>query len=398
MHSYRWQGINIQGKRVTGTSKVANKPQLLAELQTQHITPLTIYREKNIILWRSRRIKTAHITDFTQQLAALHSSGIALVSALQIIGEHHDHFPLRLLIASIRRDVESGNSLSAALHKYPAYFDAFYCDLIHAGEQSGTLTSMLQQIVIHQEKMAALRQKITKALIYPTAVVIIACLVTGVLLGVIVPRFAALFANFGAELPYYTQLVIALANAVKSYGLLTFLLLIMSCLLYHFARQRSPAFATQLDRFTLQLPLLKNLVKKAIWARFARTLATTYQAGMPITDALPLIANVVGNRIYQKAVERMREQVIAGTALHVAAQNTRVFSPRMVQILAIGEESGSLASLLEKMAHLFEQEVDVAVENLSKLLEPAIMLILGIVIGGLIAALYLPIFRIGAVI
>jgi type IV pilus assembly protein PilC len=398
MHSYHWQGINAQGKRISGTSKVANKPQLLTELHAQRITPLTIYREKTPILWLSRRIKTAHITDFTQQLAALHSTGVALVSALQIMGEHHDHLAMRSLVAAIRCDIEAGNSFSEALRKYPNYFDAFYCDLIHVGEQSGTLTNMLQQIVIHQEKMTALRQKITKALIYPTTVVIIACLVTGILLGMIVPRFAALFANFDAELPYYTRWVIALANVVKSYGLLVFFMLGMSCLLYHFARQRSVAFAIQSDRLILQLPLLKNLLRKTIWARFARTLATTYQAGMPITDALPLIANIVGNRIYQNAVERMREQVVAGTALHLAAHNTRVFSPRLVQILAIGEESGSLAPLLEKMANLFEQEVDTAVENLSKLLEPAIMLILGVVIGGLIAAMYLPIFRIGAVI
>ncbi|MGB6976161.1 MAG: type II secretion system F family protein [Gammaproteobacteria bacterium] len=398
MHSYHWQGINAQGKRITGINKVVNKPQLLAELHAQHITPLTIRREKTSVFWSSHRIKTAHISDFTQQLAALHSTGIALVSALQIIGEHHDHPSMCSLVAAIRRDIEAGNSFSEALRKYPNYFDAFYCDLIHAGEQSGTLANMLQQIVIHQEKMAALRQKITKALIYPTTVVIIACLVTGVLLGIIVPRFAALFANFGAELPYYTRLVITLANAVKSYGLLVIFMLGAGCLLYRLARQRSPAFATQSDRLTLQLPLLKNLLQKTIWARFARTLATTYQAGMPITDALPLIANIVGNRIYQNAVQHMREQVLAGTALNLAAHNTRVFSPRMVQILAIGEESGSLAPLLEKMASLFEQEVDIAVENLSKLLEPAIMLLLGIVIGGLIAAMYLPIFRIGAVI
>jgi type IV pilus assembly protein PilC len=398
LNSYHWQGINSQGQRITGSSRVANKAQLLAELQRQHITPLNIKREKTAFLWRSRRIKTAHITDFTQQLAALNSTGIALVSALQIIGEHHDHAGMRALGAAIRKEVEAGIPFSEALRKYPTHFDNFYCDLIHAGEQSGTLANMLQQIVVHQEKMTALRQKITKALIYPTTVVIIALLVTGVLLGVIVPRFATLFANFGAELPYYTRLVIALANSVKSYGLLLVLALIMSYVIYHFARQRSPTLALHSDRLLLQLPLLKNLLQKVLWARFARTLATTYQAGMPITDALPLIAHLVGNRIYQNAIEQMHLQVVAGTALHLAADNTRVFSPRLVQILAIGEESGSLATLLEKMATLFEQEVDNAVESLSKLLEPAIMLLLGIVIGGLIAAMYLPIFRIGAII
>jgi type IV pilus assembly protein PilC len=398
MNSYHWQGINMQGKRVTGSSKCIDKSQLLVELQAQHITPLIIQRVKTNILRRSRRIKTNHISDFTQQLAALYSTGIALVSALQLIGEHHDHAPMRALLANIRRQVEEGNSFSAALRKYPNYFDAFYCDLIHAGEQSGTLTTMLRQIALHQEKTTALRQKITKALIYPIMVVIIAFLITGALLAIVVPRFAALFANFGAELPYYTRLIIALANDVKSYGILVLPLFGATFLFYRLARQRSLAFATQLDRLTLQLPFLKKLFEKAIWARFARTLATTHQAGMPITDALPLVANIVGNRVYQNAVERMREQIIAGTALHLAAHNTQVFSPRIIQILAIGEESGSLAPMLEKMAGLFEQEVDIVVENLSKLLEPVIMLILGIIIGGLIAAMYLPIFRIGAVI
>jgi type IV pilus assembly protein PilC len=396
INNYFWQGINQQGQRISGISHAANISSVITELRQQAITPLAV-RKKFFILQRTAKIKQEHIVDFTRQLATLVNAGIALVPALQILNQSHENLALQTLIFKIETEIESGNSLSEAIKKYPEYFDSLYCNLVYIGEQSGTLNIMLTQIATYKEKLALLAKKLKKALIYPATVITTAILVTALILIFVVPQFKSMFEGFGAELPFYTQLVITISEKLKAISWFFLVSPFVFLFLFKWCRKH-PAYSYQLDKFLLRLPCIGNLLIKDILARFTRTLAITFNAGLPLTDALQIIANSCGNLLYTQAIVQIHHQVVAGQAIHKAMQNTGMFPPRVIQMIAIAEESGTMIVMSNKIADFYEQQVDYTVENLTKLLEPAVMIILGIIIGGLITAMYLPIFRLGSVI
>lgn len=396
---FYWEGINHQGLRVHGTLHAADIHAIKTNLISQSITLLKIRRRIN--LWqRKSSIKSSHILDFFRQLSSLLDSGLPLASVLQILSQtqnqQNTHF--KNLILLMKNEIEQGHTFAEVLRQYPQYFDTLCCDLIDVGEQSGTLTSMLQQLVIYQEKMLSLVSKMKKALIYPVTVLIIAFLVTLALLIFVVPQFKSLFQGFGAQLPAYTQLVLKIADITKKFGWLLLLAMTLFPLSLRWYKKHSTTGAYYIDRKLLQLPLLNQFLAKIIIARFARTLATTFNAGLPIAQALQLIANSCGNLVYTRAIVKIREQILTGQPIHAAMQDTQLFPQRVIQMLAIAEEIGTLSTMLKKIADFYDQEIDNAVENIGKLLEPAIMAILGVLIGGLIAAMYLPIFKLGSVI
>lgn len=396
LKTYLWQGIDAKGTRVKGEVHASNLTALKTELRRQTITPFHIKEKSLLLTLFSEKIKTSHIVDFSRQLATLINAGVALVPALQIIG--NSNLRLQTLVTTIKTKIESGSSLSEALNQYPQYFDELYRNLIYAGEQSGTLGIMLNQIANYQDKQTKLNNKIKKALLYPSAVLLTALLVTALMLIFVVPQFQMMFQNFGAELPLYTQMVIKISQIFKLYSGWILSILIIAILLIKWVKTHSPHYAYKIDFLVIKLPLIGPIITKAILARFSRTLATIFNAGVAIAEALKIIAGSCGNLVYTQAILQIREQIIAGLAMHTAISNTTVFPARVTQMVAIAEESGELAVMLNHIADFYEQEVDNAADNLSKLLEPALMIILGLVIGGLITAMYLPIFKLGNVI
>lgn len=400
-YSFHWEGIDQQGLRVTGVSQAANIAHVANQLKNQAITPLKIKKKFTLNQWffpqQNKSIKTPDIIDFSRQLTTLIDAGIPLSSALQIISQGYENLELRNLVTNIKNDIESGHSLHETLAKYPKYFDALYCNLIYLGEYSGTLASMLQQIAIYQEKLFQLANKIKKAMIYPAAVITTAMIITAIMLIFVVPQFKKMFAEFGAQLPWFTQFVITLSGKLKSLLVIFALVLIASIVAWRWLK-RQPKYAIKIDNILLNLPVLGSILSKSILARFARTLAITFNAGVPLADALKITANSCNNLIYTNALMRTHMQVIAGQTIATAMQQTALFPERMLQMIAIGEESGTMTLVLNKMAEYYEQQIDVAVDGLIKLLEPCLMIVLGIIIGGLVTAMYLPIFRMGSVV
>lgn len=397
--SFYWEGIKQNGDRVRGILQAENINTIKAALQKESITLLKVRRQ--LLVWRQKPpIKSRHILDFFRQLMTLLDAGLPLVAALQILGQSQSSKDASLteLIIVLKNEIEQGHTFAEGLRRYPQYFDALSCNLIDVGEQSGALPILLKQLIIYQEKTALLLQKMKKALIYPATVVAIALLVTLMLLVFVVPQFKSLFQGFGAELPAYTQFVLQLAEITKKFGGLLLLLIALAVMGVRWYKKHSPTGAYFVDKETLRLPILSQFLTKIIIARFARTLAITFNAGLPIAQALQLIANSCGNLVYTHAIVKIREQILTGQPIHSAMQDTQLFPQRVIQMIAIAEETGTLTVMLNKIADFYDQEIDNIVENISKLLEPAIMAILGLLIGGLIAAMYLPIFRLGSVI
>jgi type IV pilus assembly protein PilC len=345
-----------------------------------------------------KKINTNDITRFSRQLATLLNAGITIVQALNLLARGHSKVAMQKLIQALKKHVELGRPVAEALHYYPKQFSALYCSLISIGELSGNLDYMFEQIAFYQEKSATLKRKIQKALFYPITIIGIAFLVTAAMLIFIVPQFTALFTSFGAALPPATRFIIKLSEWLQHFGWSILLFFSALFILIRWFIKRSSVFAYKVDLFILKLPLIKNILTKAIIARFTRTLATTFAAGLPLADALQATASSANNKVYSHAILRMRERLIAGQTLQRALQETRLFPQLMIQMVTVGEESGTLETMLNKIASMFESDVDHVIDNLSNLLEPVIMIILGIVIGGLIIAMYLPIFKLGSVI
>ena len=395
LNTYAWEGINQQGLRVSGINHASNDALVIEQLRHQAITPLKI--QKKFFLFSShQRIRNTDILDFSRQLATLIESGIALVPALQIIADGYDQPQMHALIMNIKQSVESGKNLSDALKQHPQYFSRLYCNLIATGEHVGALASVLKELVCYQEKLIALTRKIKKALFYPITVLSIAFAVTITLLVFVVPQFQNLFANFGAVLPIYTQAVIHLADFLQAYGWV-----LLSCggllfLLFQWSKKQT-VYAKKIDAFKLKIPILGVLLQQAIIARFTRTLAITGAAGLPIADALAMVAASCDNLIYTTAILQCSDQVTMGLSLQQVLLGTQLFPSRVIQMVSIGEETGSLPIMLTSIADYYENAVDHSAETLSKLLEPLIMVVLGLIIGGLIVAMYLPIFRLGSV-
>jgi type IV pilus assembly protein PilC len=396
---FNWEGTDRKGKRIKGESRGTSPSVIKAELRRQGISPLRVRKQST--LFRSakkKKIVPKDIAVFTRQLATMMSAGVPLVQSFEIIGRGHDNPSMQELILAIKADVESGSTLSSSLAKHPLYFDELVCNLVNAGEQAGILETLLDKIAIYKEKTEALKSKIKKALFYPTAVIVVAFIVTAILLIFVVPQFQSLFESFGADLPAFTQMVVHLSEWMQSNWWMLVLAIAGAGYGFVEAKKRSPKFAHTLDRMVLKMPIIGEIITKAVIARYARTLSTMFAAGVPLVEAMESVAGAAGNQVYAIAILQMRDSVATGQQLQLAMNQSGLFPNMVNQMVAIGEESGSLDAMLSKVADFYEQEVDDAVDGLSSLIEPLIMSILGVLVGGLIVAMYLPIFKMGSAI
>lgn len=397
--TYVWEGTDRSGKRRTGETTGASEAVVKAQLRRQGINPQKVKRKSKPLLGGGKgKITPKDITIFSRQLATMMSSGVPLVQSFEIIGRGHENPAMRGLVGAIRADVEGGSPLADAFAKHPLYFDALTCNLVHAGEQAGILEDLLGRIATYKEKTEAIKSKVKKALFYPTAVIIVAFVITAILLIFVIPQFEELFKGFGADLPMPTQVVIKASKVFQAWWWAIFGGIGGAIYAFSQAKKRSKAIAQGVDRLVLKLPVIGMILDKAAIARYARTLATMFAAGVPLVEALDSVAGAVGNIVYSDAVGTMRGEVATGTSLTDSMQRANVFPNMVVQMVAIGEEAGSLDTMLSKVADFYEQEVDDAVDGLSSLLEPIIMAVLGVLIGGLVVAMYLPIFKMGQVV
>jgi type IV pilus assembly protein PilC len=397
--TFVWEGTDKRGAKVKGQTQAENPTYVKTELRRQGIVPKKVQKKSALFSGTKRKkITPGDIAVFSRQLATMLDSGVPLVQGFDIIGRGHENPAMQELLMGIKADVEGGTSLSEALAKYPLYFDALYCNLVTAGEQAGVLDTLLDKIATYKEKTESIKKKIKKAMFYPAAVVVVAFIVTAILLIFVVPQFESLFKGFGADLPAFTMFVLNLSEAFQQYWYMIFGGVAAVGVAFVQGKRRSPAFNHFLDRLSLRLPIVGNILTKAAYARFARTLATMFAAGVPLVEALESVAGATGNIVYEKAVLAMRDQVSSGQQLQLTMKQTNLFPNMMVQMVAIGEEAGSLDTMLSKVADFYEEEVDNAIDSLSSLLEPLIMAILGILVGGLVIAMYLPIFKLGSVV
>ncbi|MDM7857216.1 type II secretion system F family protein [Thiopseudomonas acetoxidans] len=393
-----WEGTTRQGTKISGQMAEQDASLVKAQLRKQGINPLKV-RKQGIQLFSSgKRIKPMDIAIFTRQLATMMKSGVPLLQSFDIIIDGLDSANMTKLVQSIKADVGSGNSLASALRKHPQYFDDLYCNLVDSGEQSGALETLLDRVATYKEKTEALKAKIKKAMNYPIAVVLVAVIVSAILLIKVVPQFQEVFANFGAELPAFTLFVIGISEALQEHGLIVLAAIVGAALLFRHALVKSEKLRNSVDRALLKTPVVGDIIYKAAVARFGRTLATTFSAGVPLVDALDSVAGATGNVVFKNAVGKIKTEVTSGTQLNIAMRSTEVFPSMALQMTAIGEESGALDEMLDKVATHYEAEVDNAVDGLTALMEPMIMAVLGVLVGGLIIAMYLPIFQLGAVV
>lgn len=398
-YTFKWEGVNRKGQKVSGELQGENPNQLKVELRKQGVTVSKVRRKTESMFSKySGAIKPMDIAMISRQITTMLTAGVPLVQTLQLLSRSHEKNKMRELLSQISLDVESGTPLSQALSKHPRYFDELYCDLVAAGEQSGALDQIYDRIATYKEKAEALKSKIKKALFYPAMVILVAIIVTTILLLFVVPQFEDIFKSFGAELPAFTQLVINLSRFLQKSWYLFFGAITVAIFLFVRAHRKSQKVRDRTDKFLLDIPVIGMILDKACLARFARTLATTFAAGIPLVEALVSAAGASGNAVYRKAVLAVRNEVMAGMQMHVAMRTVEVFPDIVTQMVMIGEESGSIDDMLSKIAGIFEQQVDDAVDALSSLIEPFIMVVLGVLVGGLVVAMYLPIFKLGSVI
>lgn len=393
--TFTYEGTDRKGARIKGEMLSTNPAMARAELRKQGINVRRVRKKSELSFGGKKAIKPADIAIFTRQLATMMKAGVPLVQAFEIVAEGLDNPSMKEVVLRIKSDIEGGTNFANALRNHPKYFDDLYCSLVEAGEQSGALETMLDRVALYKEKSEALKAKIKKAMKYPTTVMVVAGIVTGILLVKVVPTFQTLFEGFGAELPAMTQFVINLSDSMQKNGLM--ILIGIAAFIFGITtlKRRSKAFSDGLDRLYLKLPVVGDIIYKATVARYSRTLSTTFSAGVPLIDALEACAGATGNAVYREAVYRIRDDVSTGQQLQFAMRSTGVFPSMALQMTAIGEESGALDDMLAKVAQHFEDEVDNAVDGLTSMMEPLIMSFLGIVVGGLIVAMYLPIFQLG---
>ncbi len=394
---FAWEGTDSRGNKVKGKTVAANEAAVRAELRKQGVVPVRI-RKQSTLFRKGGKVTPGDIAIFSRQLATMLTAGIPLVQAFDIVGAGHESPAVQRLLLAIKQDLESGTALAEALRKHPLHFDDLYVNLVAAGEQAGALESILDKIATYKEKTEAIKKKIKKALFYPAAVIVVAIIVTTILMIFVIPEFESLFQGFGADLPAFTRMVIGMSEFMRSQGWVLLALLIAAVSGYLTTHKRSKRLREIQDKVLLKLPIIGPILEKAAIARFARTLSTMFSAGVPLVEALQSVAGATGNVIYEKAVLEMRDQVATGLRLQRAMDNTELFPNMVVQMIAVGEESGSLDEMSAKVADFYELEVDNAVDSMSSLLEPLIMAILGVLVGGLVVAMYLPIFKMGAVI
>ena len=393
---FAWEGRDKKGARIKGRSLAPDEQSLRTELRRQGIAPSRIRKQSQGT--KGGKVNPADIAVFSRQLATMLAAGIPLVQAFEIVGNGNDKPAMQRLILDIKADVEGGTSLHEALGKHPLYFDDLFVNLVEAGEQAGALESLLDKIATYKEKTEALKKKVKKALFYPAAVLVVAVIVTIILLIFVIPQFESLFKGFGADLPAFTQAIINLSRFVQDKGI--FLAIVTGAAIYAFIyfKKRSRAMREFLDRAALKFPIIGPILNKSAIARYARTLSTMFAAGVPLVEALESVAGATGNIVYETAVMRMKDEVATGQRLQRAMETTGLFPNMVVQMIAVGEESGSLDEMSSKVATFYEAEVDNAVDSMSSLLEPLIMAILGVLVGSMVIAMYLPIFKLGAVV
>jgi type IV pilus assembly protein PilC len=391
-----------ESKGKKGIIKGELKAKSLADAKTAlrkqgHLSP-KIKKKSTPLFGGAKAITPGDISVFTRQLAVMMKAGVPLVQSFELVADGLENLSMRKMVLEIRDEVSGGGSFAGALHRHPKQFDELFCSLVEAGEQSGALETMLDRVATYKEKTEALKKKIKKALTYPISVLCVAFVVTGILLIKVVPVFAGTFESFGAELPAFTQFVLNLSITVTAHWWKVLAVVGVISFVFSKAKETSQTFADQVDAITLKLPIVGMIVNEAVIARIARTLSTTFSAGVPLVEALESVQGAAGNAVYRDAIKQVREDVTAGTQINVAFRSTGVFPTLLVQMTAIGEESGALDTMLEKVATHYEAEVDNKVDNMTALLEPLIMSVLGILVGGLMIAMYLPIFKLGAVV
>ncbi len=393
--TFLWEGKNRDGKALRGEMRVASEAVVQATLRRQGITNTKVTKQR---FKSGGKITDKDISLFTRQLATMMKSGVPLLQAFDIVGRGHSNPAVGKLLLDIKADVETGSSLSQAFRKYPLQFDALYCNLVGAGEQAGILDTLLDRLATYQEKMIAIKSKIKSALFYPIAIMVVAFVITAVIMLFVIPAFKQVFTSFGADLPAPTLIVMAISDFFVSYWWAIFG--IIGGGLYSFieAWKRSEKIQIAMDRLLLRVPIFGIIIRKSVIARWTRTLSTMFAAGVPLVESLDSVGGAAGNYVYKLATRQIQGEVSTGTNLTNAMQNTNLFPNMVTQMVAIGEESGALDAMLSKVADFFEQEVDDAVEAMSSLMEPIIMVVLGTLIGGMVIAMYLPIFKLGAVV
>ncbi|MEZ7189190.1 type II secretion system F family protein [uncultured Pseudoalteromonas sp.] len=400
LDTFQWVGVNARGKKLEGELTGSSIALIKAQLRKQGITPSKVKRKPKPLfgIKSVQKITPKDIALITRQIATMLMAGVPLIQSIELIASGAKNKSVAKLMDEVGDEVKAGVPLSQALRKHPRYFDDLYCDLVASGEQSGALDKIFDRVAIYKEKAEALKSKIKKAMFYPISVIVIAVIVTSILLIFVVPQFQDIFSGFGAELPSFTLMVIGISEFLQEYWWIILIALIAFGYVYKEALLRSKKFRDANDRAILKLPVIGMILNKAAVARYARTLSTTFAAGVPLVDALDSAAGASGNAVYRYAILEIKAEVSSGNLMNWAMRNSKIFPDMVIQMVAIGEESGSLDGMLAKVATIYEQEVDDAVDGLSSLLEPLIMAVLGVLVGGLIVAMYLPIFQLGSVI
>ena len=392
-----WEGKDKRGNNVRGKSLAANEIALRADLRRQGVAPTRVKTQSSV--FRSGgKITPQDIAVFSRQLATMMAAGIPMVQSFEIVGNGHEKPAMQKLVLDIKSSVEGGSTLHESLAKHPLYFDDLFVNLVEAGEHAGALETLLDKIATYKEKTEALKKKIKKAMTYPIAVLAVAVVVTIILLVFVIPQFESLFKGFGADLPAFTQMVVGMSRFVQSQGLWMGAMIFGAGYAFFYFKKRSRPMQRNLDRMLLKFPIIGPILVKSAIARFARTLSTMFAAGVPLVEAMQSVAGATGNIVYEEGTLRMKDEVATGQRLQRAMENTGLFPNMVVQMIAVGEESGSLDTMSGKVAEFYEAEVDNAVDSMSSLLEPLIMAILGILVGGMVIAMYLPIFKLGSVI
>ncbi|WP_335915554.1 type II secretion system F family protein [Shewanella algae] len=397
IHTFTWKGQNRDGKLSSGELRGTSITEVKTLLKSQGINPKTV-RKKSASMFGDKKIKPMDIAVITRQIATMLAAGVPLVTSIELIARGHEKNKIRVLLGTVLADVQAGIPLSDALRPHRVYFDDLYVDLVAAGEHSGSLDAVFDRIATYKEKSEALKSKIKKAMFYPAAVVIVAIAVTALLLVVVVPQFEDIFKGFGAELPAFTQLIVNISRWLQNTWYLFLAGIVIGIWLFIRAHRNSEHFRNRIDEMMLKIPLIGEILHKGAMARFARTLATTFAAGVPLIDGLESAAGASGNYVYRKALLNVRTEVMAGMQMNVAMRTTKLFPDMLIQMVMIGEESGSLDNMLNKVANIYEMQVDDAVDGLSSLIEPIMMVVIGTIVGGLIVGMYLPIFNLGKVV
>jgi len=394
-HTFQWEGKNRDGKPIRGEMRAASDAVVQTSLRRQGVFDAKV---KKVRFKVGGKVGEKDISIFTRQLATMMKSGVPLLQAFDIVGRGHANPAVAKLLLDIKADVETGSSLSQAFRKYPLYFDALYCNLVAAGEQAGILDTLLDRLATYKEKIIAIKNKIKSALFYPIAVIVVAFVITAVIMIFVIPAFKDVFKSFGADLPAPTLLVIAISDFFVAYWWAIFGIIFGGLFAFFEAWKRSEKIQMIMDRRLRRLPIFGDIIRKAVIARWSRTLSTMFAAGVPLVESLDSVGGAAGNNVYKVATKQIQGDVSTGVSLTNAMTNVNLFPNMVTQMVAIGEESGALDSMLSKVADFFEQEVDDAVEAMSSLMEPIIMVVLGTLIGGMVVAMYLPIFKLGAVV